>query len=52
MPVGATTPIQISGGWWATAAMRLSRSGCPCGNAPSLIGDLNRTAVAAYATGG
>ena len=51
-PAKAKTTIQIGGGWWAAAAVRLGRGGGLCINAPSLIGDLDGTAATAYANNG
>ena len=51
-PAMPTTTIQIGGGWWAAAAVRLGRGGGLCNNAPSLIGDLNGTAATAYTNDG
>ncbi len=51
-PAKPTTTIRTDGGWWAAAAVRSGRGGGRCSNAPSLIGDLDGTAAAAYATDG
>ena len=51
-PAKPTTTIRTDGGWWAAAAVGSGRGGGRCSNAPSLIGDLDRTAAAAYATNG
>ena len=51
-PAKATTTIQIGDGWWAAAAMRVGRGGGLCSNAPSLVGDLDRTTATAYANNG
>ncbi len=51
-PVKPTTTIRIYGGWWAAAAVRSGRGGGLCGNAPSLIGDLDGTAATAYTNDG
>jgi hypothetical protein len=51
-PAKPTTTIRTDGGWWAAAAVGSGRGGGRCSNAPSLIGDLDGTAAAAYATDG